>query len=75
MAIDMKYGQVLLERTPKSLAENEPVIVFRAQDKLALEVVKHYAELATAQCSPEHAALAQKTVDAFEAWPTKKLPD
>lgn len=51
MAIDNKYGRVTLERG--SVGEDEPVVVFRAQDALLMDVLQHYRELCVAAGSPE----------------------
>jgi hypothetical protein len=47
MAIDNKYGRVTLEKG--TIGEDEPVVVFRAQDKLLpklLKVYRYFCELA-----------------------------
>jgi len=40
MAIDRKYGRVELEHS--TVGEDEPVFVFRAQDRLLIKVLDHY---------------------------------
>lgn len=52
MAIDFKYGKVTVEFPGPE--ENEPVIVFRAQDQLVPELLQHYRQLCEAAGSPDH---------------------
>lgn len=52
MAIDGKYGRVTLEKG--TVADDEPVVVFRAQDKLLPEVLEHYRKLCVDSGSPAH---------------------
>ena len=52
MAIDRKYGRVTLERG--DIGEDEPVVVFRAQDKLLPTVLDYYRMLCRDHGSPEH---------------------
>lgn len=40
MAIDIKYGHVTTERG--TIGEDEPVVVFRAQDELLLKLLAYY---------------------------------
>ena len=53
MPIDLKYGRVTLERQ-RNIGDDEPVVIFRAQDRLLprlLEVYRYICELAG---SPEN---------------------
>jgi hypothetical protein len=50
MGIDRKYGRVTVERG--SIGEDEPVVVFRAQDQLLPEVLGLYAQMCLAHGSP-----------------------
>lgn len=50
--LDLKYGQVTLENRPESMEEDEPVIVFRAQDALAVPLLARYENLYT-QAQPD----------------------
>lgn len=50
MAIDSKYGRVTVERG--TIGADEPVVVFRAQDRLLSELLEHYAELCQEAGSP-----------------------
>jgi len=52
MAIDRKYGRVAIERGTIGL--DEPVFVIRAQDRLAPELIEHYADLCRRAGSPDH---------------------
>lgn len=57
-------------------ADDEPVFVFRAQDKLAPGFVRQWAAQAHALgMSQAKVGAALKTADLMEAWPTRKLPD
>jgi len=52
MPIDLKYGRVTVERG--TIGDDEPVVVFRAQDRLLpklLKVYRYFCELAD---SPAH---------------------
>lgn len=54
----------------------EPIFVLRAQDKLAYQTIEHWVELATASgCDSLKVRGAKKDLEAFDKWPTKKLPD
>ena len=52
MGIDGKYGRVTVENS--SIADDEPVVVFRAQDKMLPYVLRMYATLCMAFGSPVH---------------------
>lgn len=60
-------------------ADDEPVFILRAQDKLAPEIIREWAKKlyladptsATVKKRDEARALA----DAMEAWPNRKIPD
>lgn len=72
MAIERKYGKVTTEKG--SIHPEEPVIIFRGQDKYASAVVRFYATLVASHGDVEMAKEAHKTADALEAWPKKKTP-
>ena len=57
------------------IPENEPVILFRAQDTLAIEPLKLYAELCEKHQAPKVAAKIRRHIALMEAWPKKKIPD
>jgi len=53
MGLDRKYGRVTVEHG--TIGEDEPVVVFRAQDQLLPEVLGVYAQMCDAHGSPpEH---------------------
>ncbi|HSJ74960.1 MAG TPA: hypothetical protein VK899_02070 [Gemmatimonadales bacterium] len=52
MGYDGKYGQVTLERG--TIGEDEPVVVFRAQDRLLPKLLKIYKILCELAGSPQH---------------------
>jgi len=57
-------------------AENEPLFVLRAQDKLAPIVVRMWAELAAFHgAGLEKVHEAKRLAFEMEQWPTRKLPD
>jgi hypothetical protein len=74
MAIDGKYGRVTLEKG--TIGDDEPVVVFRAQDKELLRVLKVYRDLCNAGGSPDrHLAAIDDASERIAAWqavnPTK----
>lgn len=52
MAIDNKYGKVTLERG--TIGEDEPVVVFRAQDALLPKVLAYYHLFCLREGSPQN---------------------
>lgn len=67
MAIDGKYGKVTLEKG--TVGEDEPVVVFRAQDALLPEVLNAYQRLAIKAGSPRrHVAAIEDDKERVEAW-------
>lgn len=52
MAIDRKYGYVTTERS--TIGDDEPVVVFRAQDMLLPAVLEYYRLLCVDAGSPTH---------------------
>lgn len=50
MAIEYKYGKVTLEHS--NIGENEPVVVFRAQDLMLPEVLDAYHDACKRNGSP-----------------------
>jgi hypothetical protein len=52
MAIDRKYGRVTTEHG--EFAEDEPVVVFRATDRLLPKVLKVYRYFCELAGSPQH---------------------
>lgn len=58
------------------LKPGEPIFILRGQDQIAAEVIRFWARRAT-QEGVDAAKVADALDDAkaFDAWPTKKLPD
>lgn len=68
MPIDLKYGQVTLENQ-RNIADDEPVIVFRAQDKLLPAVLDYYRQICELAGSPgHHLAAIERTAETVKAW-------
>jgi hypothetical protein len=68
VAIDGKYGRVTFEKD-NTIGENEPVVVFRAQDKLLPEVLNAYQRLAIKAGSPErHLQAIEAAKSDVEHW-------
>ena len=67
MGIDGKYGRVETERG--TIGEDEPVVVFRAQDKLLTRVLEYYHDLCNDAGSPlHHLARIQDTIYEVKLW-------
>ncbi len=67
MAIDLKYGQVTTERG--SIGEDEPVVVFRAQDILLPKLLTMYYSLCKEAGSPEkHLELIEESQYRVVVW-------
>ena len=77
MAIDGKYGRVTLEHGV--IGEDEPVVVFRAQDETTIHLLDYYRILCVLAGSPaRHLALIDKTRATFHDWQGEhdvKVPD
>lgn len=57
-------------------ADDEPLFVIRAQDKLSGPLVRLWASLAALNGAPENkVAEALEMADQMDAWPIKKWPD
>jgi hypothetical protein len=74
MAVDGKYGHVTLERG--DVGEDEPVVVFRAQDAILPDVLRYYRLRCAEQGSPQHHLnLLEETIRRVRGWqeghPTK----
>lgn len=76
MALDHKYGRVTLENG--NIGEDEPVIVFRAQDALVPKLLAYYHLFCLRAGSPKHhlsAILdARDKVEAWQAGHVTKTP-
>lgn len=67
MAIDAKYGRVTLEHG--TIGEDEPVVVFRAQDALLPKVLMYYHLFCLKAGSPaRHLAAILGALDRVKAW-------
>lgn len=77
MGFDGKYGRVTTEFG--DIPDTEPVIVFRAQDKLLPAVLDHYLTLAIdAGSPPKHLDLIDAAMDRVSDWQEEnftKVPD
>jgi hypothetical protein len=71
MAKDVKYGEIKIDRIHD---ENEPVVVFRAQDVLASHALRAYRDLMEAIGNKEGVASIELSIKRFEAWPYRRLP-
>jgi hypothetical protein len=71
MAISTKYGKIDIP----NIADDEPVFVLRAQDRLAGHAIEMYRSLAASHNSTVAETL-QEAVREFRTWNgSKKLPD
>lgn len=67
MAIDGKYGRVTVERG--TVGDDEPVVVFLAQDRLLPQVLRFYRDLCANEGSPQrHLTLLDRTTETVVAW-------
>lgn len=67
MAIDFKYGRVVTEYG--EIGEDEPVVVFRARDKLLVHILDYYAEACADIGSPQHHIdLINRSMNRVEEW-------
>ena len=67
-----KHNDVCLDK----VADNEPIFVLRAQDRLAPGLVRAWAMQAEAHgCAPDKLREAYELAEAMEQWPTRKYPD
>lgn len=57
------------------IPDDEPVLLLRAQDKLAWHVAKIYAFCAELAGAHEIAALVREHAKKMKEWPVKKTPD
>jgi hypothetical protein len=76
MARENKYGDIAIAGIP----DTEPIIIFRAKDKLAPFVIDHYQQLAEDRGLADHAAAVAAVAREFRDWQARnadlvKLPD
>ena len=76
--IDPKYGidflarKICKVRTGEPIPDDEPLILFRARDRLALPTLEHYMKLAVADgCVTEHLEGIDNRIKAFEQFRTE----
>ena len=69
MGIDSKYGEVTTEFG--TIGDDEPVVVFRAQDRLLPKLLKIYKIMCELAGSPQHHLdLIHETAMTVKAWQT-----
>lgn len=74
MAIDNKYGRVTFERG--DIGDDEPVMVFRARDKLLPKVLGYYMMLCMKSGSPrKHLNLILETLVIVKTWQKAHEPE
>ena len=67
MGYDRKYGKIITERG--DIPDDEPVIVFRAQDRIVPALINIYIELCDMAGSPaERTEFVTETYELFCAW-------
>jgi hypothetical protein len=67
-----KHNSIVLNNA----GDDEPIFVLRAQDTLAADLVRQWADTAErAGCATEKVIEARAVAEAMDAWPTRKLPD
>ena len=71
MAQDVKYGEIKIDRIHDN---NEPVVVFRAQDALASYALRTYRDLMVAIGNKEGVESIDLSIKRFEAWQYRRLP-
>lgn len=72
MGIDGKYGRVTTERG--TIGEDEPVVVFRAQDRLLPKLLKIYKIMCELAGSPQrHLDLIHESAMTVKAWQEKNF--
>ncbi len=69
MSEDRKFkfenGQFVNRISGEAIPDDEPVIIFRARDRHAVEVLKHYLGLAT---DPHHREAICDRINEFQKW-------
>lgn len=72
MALDGKYGEVTLQENFALSESTEPVFVIRAQDALALQIIRDYRfafeDAYGADANPNFTESLERVYDAFEEW-------
>ena len=57
------------------IPENEPVVLLRGQDALAVQALDFYAQLCEQHQTPAVAARIRAHIELMKQWPKKKIPD
>jgi len=57
------------------IPDDEPVVLLRGQDALAIEAIRVYANLCRMNQAPDVAAKMEAHLKLMEEWPKKKIPD
>jgi hypothetical protein len=77
MAVDLKYGKVITEHG--HFGEDEPVVVFRARDRLLPAVLNEYEDLCRESGSPQHhldlIVESRSNVEDWQEHNDTKVPD
>lgn len=71
MAQDVKYGEIKIDRIHE---DNEPIVVFRAQDILAVHALKAYRDLMETIGNKEGFENINLSIKRFQAWQYRRLP-
>jgi hypothetical protein len=72
MAYDRKYGKVILEHG--TIGEDEPVVVFRAQDKILPKLLAYYHLFCLKEGSPRrHLNIILNTKEVIEEWQSNNI--
>lgn len=78
MPIDRKYGKLTFDK-PNAIREDEPVVVFRAQDCLLLDVLGYYmGQCAVAGSPQKHLDAIHSSIERVRRYQTEhtsKVPD
>lgn len=68
MALDLKYGEVTVERDP-GFGEDEIVVVFRSRDKLLEELLTFYKDICLREGSTkEHIDGINRNIAVVKRW-------
>lgn len=57
------------------IPKDEPVVLLRGQDQLAIEALEYYVKLCQRHQAPDVAKRIDDHVKKMKAWPKKKIPD
>jgi hypothetical protein len=71
MALSAKYGEVTLQENSDLSESSEPVFIIRAQDALALQMIRDYRYAYTDYYGEENPSLVEdleRTYEVFDEW-------